>query len=248
VENKKDPSWYESWFNSPYYHVLYGNRDQQEADMFIDRLVDYLKPVPGSHMLDLACGKGRHALALHQRGFKVTGIDLSEENISQAKKFETEGLNFYVHDMRRPCMINYFDGVFNLFTSFGYFGDLRDDQQVIDSVCKSLKKGGFFVIDFFNSKLVGQHIAEQPQGEKSVNGINFTWNKRIEDDHIVKEIDFIAEGKPHHYEERVQLLHPEDFRHLLAGHFELEMMFGDYSLAPFEKESSKRLIIVARKR
>ncbi|HLG03587.1 MAG TPA: class I SAM-dependent methyltransferase [Bacteroidia bacterium] len=245
---KKNKTWYQSWFDSPYYHLLYFNRDQREADAFILNLVQYLKPALGSRVLDLACGKGRHALALHRAGLDVTGIDLSPGNILEAKKLETQGLTFFEHDMRRPFRINYFDGVFNLFTSFGYFRDLSDDKMVMDAVAKGLKPGGFFVIDFFNAELVEKAIAAHPSGEKTEGQVHFRWQKRIEDNLIIKEIFINEAGKEFHFTETVQLLRLEDFRHLLVEHFDTEMLFGDYSLVPFAPETSKRLIILARKR
>jgi 2-polyprenyl-3-methyl-5-hydroxy-6-metoxy-1,4-benzoquinol methylase len=77
-------TWFKDWFNSPYYHQLYFNRDDKEAAAFIDKLINYLKPVPGSYMLDVACGKGRHSIQLASKGFDVTGIDLSDDSINEA--------------------------------------------------------------------------------------------------------------------------------------------------------------------
>ena len=106
-------SWYRSWFNSPYYHLLYADRDEKEAAEFINNLVDHLKPQPGSRMLDVACGNGRHARQLATKGFQVTGIDLSENSISEAENDQSENLHFFVHDMRKLFWINYFDYTFN---------------------------------------------------------------------------------------------------------------------------------------
>ena len=80
-------TWFKDWFNSPYYHQLYFNRDDREAAAFIDKLINYLKPVPGSSMLDVACGKGRHSIQLANKGFDVTGIDLSNDSINEAYPF-----------------------------------------------------------------------------------------------------------------------------------------------------------------
>ena len=67
--------WFESWFNTPYYHILYKERDMEEAQSFLKRLTDYLHMNANSKVLDVACGKGRHSLFLNQLGFDVTGID-----------------------------------------------------------------------------------------------------------------------------------------------------------------------------
>src|SRR5690606_19509388 len=108
-------------FNSPYYHQLYYKRDEEEAAEFISRLIAHQNPAPGSKMLDVACGKGRHSIQMADKGFDVTGIDLSEESIEEALQKEADNLHFYRHDMRLPFWINYFDYAYNFFTSFGYF-------------------------------------------------------------------------------------------------------------------------------
>ncbi|HCY89433.1 MAG TPA: class I SAM-dependent methyltransferase, partial [Chitinophagaceae bacterium] len=83
-------TWFEEWFDTPYYHELYAGRDSQEASAFVDQLIQYLKPAPGSVMLDVACGTGRHAIELADKGFDVTGIDLSQQSIEQALAHQHE--------------------------------------------------------------------------------------------------------------------------------------------------------------
>src|ERR1700740_139961 len=100
-------SWFSDWFNSPYYHLLYQHRDEDEASLFIHSLIRHLQPPAGAKMLDVACGKGRHSKALADMGFDVTGIDLAADSIREAKKFESDQLHFYQHDMRLPFWINY---------------------------------------------------------------------------------------------------------------------------------------------
>ena len=110
-------NWFKEWFDSPYYYQLYANRDENEAAALIDRLLDLLQPPPGSTMLDVACGRGRHAGILAKHGFDVTGIDLAPSAIAFARQFENEHLHFYLHDMRRTLCTNCFDYLFNFFTS-----------------------------------------------------------------------------------------------------------------------------------
>ena len=110
--------WFKDWFNTPYYHQLYFKRDEKEASAFIDKLITYLNPAPGATMLDVACGKGRHSIRLAEKGFDVTGIDLSADSIEEALLSSSDTLQFFQHDMRLPFWINYFDYAFNFFTSF----------------------------------------------------------------------------------------------------------------------------------
>ncbi|MDP1974032.1 MAG: methyltransferase domain-containing protein, partial [Sediminibacterium sp.] len=145
-----DKAWFKDWFNSPYYHLLYQHRDENEAEQFIATLIKHLAPTKGATMLDIACGKGRHSMALAEMGFDVTGIDLSEVSISEAKAGETDRLHFYQHDMRRGFRINYFDFAFNFFTSFGYFKTRREHDNAIRMMADSIKPGGVLVIDYLN--------------------------------------------------------------------------------------------------
>ena len=80
------------------------------------------------------------------------GIDLSEKSIKEASIFNNERLHFEQHDMREVYRSNYFDYTVNLFTSFGYFDDVSDNQKAMDAMAKNLKKDGILVVDFMNAK------------------------------------------------------------------------------------------------
>lgn len=239
--------WFSDWFNSPYYHILYGNRDESEAAAFIAKLAAALKMPPASLVLDLACGRGRHAVTLNRLGMHVTGLDLSPESIAFAKKSENDTLEFFEHDMRRPFRINYYDYVLNLFTSFGYFGCKRDNAKVVQAVHSGLKTGGIFVLDFFNGIRVAREIGDGISLEKEAGGIRFHIRKYLKDGHIRKEIRFQDAGREHLFTEEVQLLLPSDFLQLLGPHFKNLHLWGNYALDPFDGESSDRCIVVAQK-
>ena len=113
---KETDNWYASWFDTPYYHILYQERDDKEAELFMDALTSFLKLSKKAEILDLACGKGRHAKYLNELGYDVTGIDLSPSSIEFAKTLENKRLHFAVHDMCLPYPKK-FDAIFNLFTS-----------------------------------------------------------------------------------------------------------------------------------
>ena len=246
--SEKKSCWFENWFDSPYYHLLYGNHDEKEAENFISHLVNFLNPPKNSFVLDLACGKGRHAVALYKRGLDVTGIDLSEKNIAEAKKQEREGLSFFVHDMRFPFNVNYFDYTFNLFTSFGYFSSPRENANVISAVKSGLKANGIFVIDFLNASFVKKMINRNNEGGLEAGGIKFHWKKEIKNGFVAKEISFEAENKKYFFTENVQLLSLDDFKKMLDPFFTVENIFGDYNLGKFDEENSPRLILIARKK
>ena len=126
---KPTQNWFASWFDTPYYHILYKERNYREAQIFMDNLTHYLNLPEKAKVLDLACGKGRHAIYLNQLGFEVIGADLSENSIAEASKNSNSSLQFQVHDMREK-FDDQFDAIFNLFTSFGYFDDLAERALV----------------------------------------------------------------------------------------------------------------------
>ncbi|MGB0918510.1 MAG: class I SAM-dependent methyltransferase [Flavobacteriales bacterium] len=238
--------WFVSWFNTPYYHTLYQNRDETEAEAFVNRLVDYLDIKKPSKVLDLACGKGRHSKRLHDLGMDVIGIDLSDESIAEAKQNETDGLEFFVHDMRHLFWNEHFDAVFNLFTSFGYFHNSEDDQKTISSVADSLKSEGQLVIDFMNAVKVEDNLVLSE--DKTIDGIRFEITREVNSGVIIKRIHVIDGDIELDFEEQVDALRLEHFQeYLRVAGLEIEDTFGNYQLEPFNEENSDRLIIVAKK-
>lgn len=240
-------SWFQSWFDSPYYHLLYRHRDGQEAEWFIDHLLEHLKPEPGSRILDLACGRGRHAIYLNNKGYEVTGIDLSEQNITYCKAFENPRLTFYVHDMRHLFRVNDFDYVFNLFTSFGYFEKDRDHFLAMRNAASALKQNGTLVIDFLNVRYTAERLVEE---ESVVAGnVRFSIKRELAGGFFIKHIGVDDDGKKSQFSERVAALTPDDFRRYMEPcHLEVSGIYGSYTLEPFDSVNSPRLIITAVKK
>ena len=244
--NSKSSEWFKEWFNSPYYHILYTHRDANEATYFLDHLITWLNPAENAQMLDLACGRGRHSVYLHSKGFDVTGVDLSSESIRYAEAFEDAGLRFYVHDMRQLLSTNAYDYVFNLFTSFGYFERDAENVRVVKNMSDALKPGGRLVIDFLNvEKLRFNGIKKE---EKEIEGIHFSLQREIKDERVIKTIRFSDKGHDYAFEEKVMLLNREHFEHYFAlCGLEIEAIFGNYQLDAFDATTSDRLIFCVKK-
>ena len=245
-----EKAWFKDWFNSPYYHLLYQNRNEQEAQHFIERLICYLNPLPKSTMLDVACGKGRHSKVLADMGFDVTGTDLSEASIDEAMLDANENLHFYQHDMRLPFRVNYFDYAFNFFTSFGYFKTQREHNNAIRSIVQSVKKGGVFVIDYLNVQYISDRIEKSTIVE--ANDIRFYVTKWEDEKHFYKQIQITEGNEPlnpeNSHTERVAKFTLEDFTKMLAQQgATVSAVFGDYSLGEYHTKESPRLIIVAKR-
>jgi SAM-dependent methyltransferase len=240
--NSKTENWFASWFDTPYYHILYKDRNYREAQIFMDNLTHYLNLPEHAKVLDLACGKGRHSIYLNQLGFTVLGVDLSENSIEIASKNANETLHFQIHDMREPFE-EQFDAVFNLFTSFGYFDNDEDNLKTLIAIKESLSDYGFAVIDFMNVPFVLDNlIAEET---KTVDEIDFHLKRYLKDGFIIKEIDFEDKGEKFHYDEKVRALTLDDFTKMMdeAGIYLLDT-FGDYKLKKYHKNTSERLIMI----
>ncbi len=235
-------NWFSSWFDSPYYHILYKERNFREAQIFMDNLTFYLNMDEGSKVLDLACGKGRHSIYLNQLGYDVLGVDLSENSIAIANKNANDTLHFKVHDMRQPFK-NKYDAILNMFTSFGYFENDEDNLKTLISIKESLSEYGFGVIDFMNVNNVIPNLV--PNEIKIVDEIEFHIKRYHSDGYIFKEINFVINEEKFHFTEKVRAFTLQDFEALMekAGIFLLDT-FGDYKLKKFHKLDSERLIMI----
>jgi SAM-dependent methyltransferase len=234
--------WYTSWFDSPYYHILYKDRGYDEAQSFMENLTNYLNIPEHGNILDLACGKGRHSVYLNKIGYDVTGIDLSPHSIALAKQYENETLHFDVHDMSKPYHYQ-FDAVLNLFTSFGYFENEADNLNTIKAIKANLKNNGIGVIDFMNVDYVIDNLVTD--NIKTVEGIDFHLKRYVENGYIIKNISFEFEGESHNFKESVKAVTLNDFKVMFQkANIQLLDVFGDYKLHKFDKKTSERLILI----
>lgn len=237
--------WFQNWFNSPYYHILYKNHNDEEAKYFINNICRHIAPNQDARMLDIACGRGRHAIYLNKLGYDVTGIDLATANISFARQFENERLHFFTHDMRDLMYINYFDVAWNIFTSFGYFDTERDHIKALKAFRKGLKAGGLLVLDYFNRDKIVQQL--KPHEMKTIGGMSFDIHKFIENNKVIKRIEFSSDTHNFNYQEEVNLFSLSDFKRMFdASGFEIVQIFGNYHLDEFSSANSDRLIFICK--
>lgn len=238
--------WFETWFDTPYYHILYKNHDYSEAENFITKITAYLAMPKSSKVIDLACGRGRHSVYLNKLGYSVLGLDLSPHSIDFDKAFQNENLAFQVHDMRNPIPGEPVDAVFNMFTSFGYFDNETDDKKVFAAVSGILKKGGYFLLDYLNQEFVRETL--EPYAEVKREDFLFKISKSVEDHYVVKKINFEDDGKPKSYFERVKLHTPEKIEsYAREAGLERVQVWGNYDLGEFDPKTSPRCINLFRK-
>jgi len=237
--------WYERSFGDDYL-LVYKHRDAQGAKQEVERMVGWLRLAPGAKVLDLCCGMGRHSLALAEAGYRVTGVDLSEVLLREAKRFDTRGqVTWHKADMRRlPLEHGEFDAVVNLFTSFGYFREDVEQIKVLREAARVLRPGGRFLLDFLNPAYTTTHLV--PYSEREDEGQRIVELRRIEDGFVIKDIVITSPGgEPRHYIERIMLYGLDDFRRMLreAG-LHLQNVHGNYDEEIYDPETSRRMILV----
>lgn len=238
--------WYASWFDSPYYHMLYKHRDHEEAKQFLTRLFQCHPADKGSKVLDKACGRGRHASYLASMGFDVTGTDLSENNILHARRYFGKQAKFDIQDMQEVYKSNHFDMIFSLFTSFGYFDTDEENRHVLDVTFEELKPGGCFVFDYLNPVWVKAHLKEKDS--KISQKVKFNIRRSIINDFIIKEIEVEENNEIVRFQEKVKAYTSGILLDMLTkSGFEISSVYGDYSFADFKENESPRIIIFAKK-
>lgn len=249
-ESKERDPWYANWFGEEYL-ALYPHRDDEEAlqqaGFAASLLAAHAVKGKGGY-LDMACGTGRHAVAL-AGGASVVGLDLSPRLLSEAaKRFDT-GPRWVRGDMRRlPFGGGSFGAVVNFFTSFGYFDDAEEDAAVLREVARVLVAGGAFLSDVFNAERVLSTFVSRE--EKTIAGQRVKIRRRYDEKarRLEKEIEMGMGDDVRTFRERVRVYHEDELRrlHESAG-FGVTACFGDFDGSPFDVKRSPRLILLAVK-
>lgn len=137
-----------------YYDLIYREVMDYEGECnFVEKVFKTFCKEKPRKILDLGCGTGSHALILAQRGYEVTGIDLSNVMIERAKKKAEEAnieADFMVEDMRTIKLTEKFDCVICMFGGFGYLLTYADLMKLFSGLRRHLKERGLFIFEFWN--------------------------------------------------------------------------------------------------
>jgi cyclopropane fatty-acyl-phospholipid synthase-like methyltransferase len=200
-----------------------------------------------THLLDLACGRGRHSILLAKKGYRVTGIDLSEVAIRKAKaharREQIKNVEFNTGDMRETTGKT-FDAVVSLFTSFGYFLEDAENVRVLKNVRAMLKDEGLFLMDYLNPEYVQKNLI--PEEKKEIDGVQFIIEREIKDNMVFKTISLTdpETGKPVEHTERVKLYGLDWFRlHMEKCGLKISDVYGNYNSGSFSSKDSPRCIM-----
>ncbi|MBL0042924.1 MAG: class I SAM-dependent methyltransferase [Flavobacteriales bacterium] len=238
-------AWYTDWFGTRYYKLLYGHRDEDDARAWVNTIVQKAGLKKGDEMLDMGCGRGRHALRFAEHGLRVTGIDISEGSVADAR-VEVPEVSFHVHDMREIFAKERFDAVVCLFTSLGYSNDRNDDQRAVNAAAGALKPGGRFVLDLLNGAIVRKDLIQEDCQMEG--GVRFTLQRRVEGDTIVKDIHVDDKGASHRFTERVHAWTAEEVCALIerAG-LQLDALTNGPEPTTFDPLTAERIVAWAHK-
>ncbi|HTS87846.1 MAG TPA: class I SAM-dependent methyltransferase [Gemmatimonadales bacterium] len=232
--------WFEEWFGEEYLH-LYPHRNERDAHRLIALICRVLPWRAGWRVLDVACGAGRHLVALEEAGAVPFGFDLSGPLLARARRATDRPL--VRADMRAlPFRPRSMDLAVNLFTSFGYFAADEEHTDALGQMLATVRPGGWFVIDFLNAEQV--RAALVPAESTSLGGVSVEIHRAISaDGRFVHKSIRLDSGK--HFEERVRLLGPTDLERMLASHgAAVQGRFGDYQGGPLD--GGTRTILTAR--
>jgi len=242
-----------AWFNrsfGPDYMVIYRHRNCEQAAKEARQMASWLELPPEARLLDIGCGMGRHALALAEQGYCVTGIDLSEALLEEARLHGNEhGVSYVQGDMRRlPFAAGQFRATVNLFTSFGYFYEEVDNWQVLKEVRRVLSEEGQFLIDYLNPAYVRAHLIPYSQRRDEESGLCIEEQRLIDKEWVVKRIAVRPpEGGIRCYEERVRLYSLSWFEQAFGRcGLRLERIYGGYDGSAYDEKSSARMIMTGR--
>ena len=242
-------SWYKDWFNSENYLKVYRHRNESEAEKLVELIVKSLGSKSDSKILDMASGSGRHAIIFAKRGFDVTAVDLSQRLLSEAKEIAGQNdvkIDFVLSNILDFETTKRFNLVLNLFTSIGYFDNDEDNFRVVLKAYDLLIDGGYFVLDYFNINYLLKNLI--PTSVFSENGLRITQNRSIQGTRVVKNITIENGSSVEEFYESVRLYnYDEMMAYIKKAGFTIFQEYGDYNGNNFNKESSPRLIIFAKK-
>jgi SAM-dependent methyltransferase len=247
--------WYHEFFDEDYvrFWLLGGEREIQRAPGEVDFIEQALELQPGATILDLCCGQGRHSVLLAQRGYEVTGQDLSPCLLDLARRAAEEaGVNveWVESDMRELNSTDRFDAVINMFTAFGYLESEQEELKVLRGVRRALRPGGRFLLDLPNRACMREAIADGQREWREHEG-HFLLDEHHRDDEnrriLLRRLILDPQGDRREKSHSLRQFTPEEIVDLLgrAG-LEHEKSYADINYSPLQPKS-RRMLVIARK-
>jgi 2-polyprenyl-3-methyl-5-hydroxy-6-metoxy-1,4-benzoquinol methylase len=243
--------WYsDEKFWQTFFSVLFTEERFELAEEQVGKILELLQ-FKGNSILDLACGPGRHSVALAERGFSVTGVDLSDFLLGKAKeRADAVGVEIeWIHeDMRNFKRTGAFDLCLSMWSSFGYFEDMQDDLTVLRNIHDSLASGGVFLIDTKSKEVLARHYTPTSSHELKDGTLMIEQQEIIDDWSRVKNRwIMLKEGMAKEYRFEHTVYSGQELKdRLFQTGFTSVKVYGDLDGAQYGPEA-RRLIAVACK-
>jgi SAM-dependent methyltransferase len=174
-----DPQWYKKIWTLDIQEMSWTERTEGQVAF----LADLLELQGNERILDLACGFGRHALALARRGHPVVGVDITPAYVEEARRQAAEsGLDarFVCADLRAVSVRDAaFDVVLNLADgAIGYLEDDGENLKIFDLVAAALKPGGKHVMEVCSGDYARAHFPRRSweAGSRALSLAEFEWD------------------------------------------------------------------------
>lgn len=243
-------AWHEQddfWETMP----MFSREHMEVAPEEVDQIIFLLGLRPGAAVLDICCGIGRHSIEFARRGYSVTGVDRTAaylEKASEAAAAQDLHVEWIHADARAFLRAGAFDLAINLYTSFGYFEDPAENQQMAENILHSLRPGGFLVMDLMGKERLARVFTPRDWRELP-DGSLFLQERTIKDDWtwIENRWILVKEGQRRDFTLGHHLYDGAGLRALLldAG-FESVALYGDMGGAPYDNDA-RRLVAVGCK-
>jgi SAM-dependent methyltransferase len=248
----REPAWFERFFGEDYFEIYRDFFPAERTAADVEGLVSLLGLAPGARVLDLACGHGRHAIPLAERGLAVTGYDLSEAFLARARADAAArgvAVRWEHGDMRELPFDAEFDAVINVFTAFGYFADPEDDVETLRRVRRALVPGGRFLLETLHRDALPARF--QPHLEYTTSGggrvvRDYTWDlaRDVMEDRVVltrpdgTQVEYVTALRMRSLRELIALMREADLEPLA--------WYGGLAGGPLQLDSRRLVLLSAR--
>jgi cyclopropane fatty-acyl-phospholipid synthase-like methyltransferase len=245
--------WWTTYFDRDFFRLYRPFLPAEETRREAEGALAMLGLDPGSRLLDLACGWGRHAREFARAGLRVTGLDLSAELLRLARREEAKRrgrarVHWVRADMRHLPFREGFDAVASLFSSLGYFGSDDADLEVLRGVRAALRPGGALLLEVMHRDQVAREFVERDWWEGEDGAL--VWVEREFDavSGVSREcLRWQGEGGGGEKHHAIRVRTATEWKALLeAAGLIPERWYGDWDLSDFEHRS-ERLIVLARR-
>lgn len=249
--NRAPSDWYadeDLWIET--YSFMFPESRVAAAVEEVDKIIDLTGCGSGA-LLDLCCGPGRHSIPFAIRGFAVTAVDRTRYLLDRARAFadaQQIEIEFVEEDMRRFLRPEAFDLALSMLTSFGYFDDPAENQQVLENIHSNLRPGGVFIVDMMGKEILARIFLATSCNELDDGTLVFQRRAPVDDwSRIENEWFIVKDDKVRSFRLRHWVYSGRELREMLAAAgFSAIDVYGDLGGSPYDNNAS-RMIGVARK-